>query len=50
LKSLTTTIRPEDDPFVEHYQTPVISSTRSSRLRIFRLPINRRSSLQSRGP
>jgi hypothetical protein len=24
LKSLTTTIRPEDDPFVEHYQTPVI--------------------------
>jgi hypothetical protein len=24
LKGLTTTIRPEDDPFVEHYQTPVI--------------------------
>ena len=24
LKNLTTTIRPEDDPFVEHYQTPVI--------------------------
>jgi len=24
LKSLTNTIRPEDDPFVEHYQTPVI--------------------------
>lgn len=24
LKSLTKTIRPEDDPFVEHYQTPVI--------------------------
>ena len=24
LKSLTTTIRPEDDPFVEHYQTPGI--------------------------
>jgi len=24
LKSLTTTIRPEDDPFVEHYQTPVV--------------------------
>ncbi len=24
LKSLTTTIRPEDDPYVEHYQTPVI--------------------------
>ena len=24
LKKLTTTIRPEDDPFVEHYQTPVI--------------------------
>jgi len=24
LKSLTKTIRPEDDPFVEHYQTPAI--------------------------
>jgi len=24
LKNLTNTIRPEDDPFVEHYQTPVI--------------------------
>ncbi len=24
LKNLTTTIRPEDDPYVEHYQTPVI--------------------------
>jgi len=24
LKGLTTTIRPEDDPFVEHYQTPVV--------------------------
>ena len=24
LKGLTSTIRPEDDPFVEHYQTPVI--------------------------
>lgn len=24
LKSLTKTIRPEDDPFVEHYQTPVV--------------------------
>ncbi len=24
LKSLTNTIRPEDDPYVEHYQTPVI--------------------------
>ena len=24
LKGLTNTIRPEDDPFVEHYQTPVI--------------------------
>lgn len=24
LESLTDTIRPEDDPFVEHYQTPVI--------------------------
>jgi len=24
LKGLTKTIRPEDDPFVEHYQTPVI--------------------------
>ncbi len=24
LKSLTNTIRPEDDPFVEHYQTPAI--------------------------
>ena len=24
LKGLTTTIRPEDDPFVEHYQTPVL--------------------------
>ena len=24
LKNLATTIRPEDDPFVEHYQTPVI--------------------------
>lgn len=24
LKNLTATIRPEDDPFVEHYQTPVI--------------------------
>jgi len=24
LKGLTRTIRPEDDPFVEHYQTPVI--------------------------
>jgi hypothetical protein len=24
LKSLTRTVRPEDDPFVEHYQTPVI--------------------------
>ncbi len=24
LRKLTTTIRPEDDPFVEHYQTPVV--------------------------
>ena len=24
LQSLTTTVRPEDDPFVEHYQTPVV--------------------------
>lgn len=24
LDSLTDTIRPEDDPFVEHYQTPVV--------------------------
>ncbi|MDN5339814.1 MAG: hypothetical protein PWQ30_923 [Euryarchaeota archaeon] len=24
LKGLTTTVRPEDDPFVEHYQTPVV--------------------------
>lgn len=24
LSKLTTTVRPEDDPFVEHYQTPVI--------------------------
>ena len=24
LKSLATTVRPEDDPFVEHYQTPVV--------------------------
>src|SRR5690606_9673928 len=24
MKSLTKTIRPEDDPFVEHYQTPAI--------------------------
>ncbi len=24
LKSLTNTVRPEDDPFVEHYQTPAI--------------------------
>jgi hypothetical protein len=24
LKSLTNTIRPEDDPYVEHYQTPVV--------------------------
>lgn len=24
LSSLTTTVRPEDDPFVEHYQTPAI--------------------------
>ena len=24
LKNLTTTIRPEDDPYVEHYQTPVV--------------------------
>jgi hypothetical protein len=24
LKSLTKTVRPEDDPFVEHYQTPVV--------------------------
>ena len=24
LKSLTETVRPEDDPFVEHYQTPAI--------------------------
>jgi len=24
MKSLTKTIRPEDDPFVEHYQTPAV--------------------------
>ncbi|MCK9308343.1 MAG: DUF2193 domain-containing protein, partial [Methanoculleus sp.] len=24
LQGLTTTVRPEDDPFVEHYQTPVV--------------------------
>jgi len=28
LKGLTKTIRPEDDPFVEHYQTPVILEIR----------------------